>query len=74
MPSNEETSGLTEVDRNEYMNHGSLSFTTEQAEERGKKTNLLARQDSSKQPNTAIISQLTSLGKKFIVFGQPKFL
>ncbi|CAG7730603.1 unnamed protein product [Allacma fusca] len=59
MPSSEETSGLTEVDRNEYMNHGTLSFTTEH-EERGKKTNALQRQES--QPNSAIISQLTTLG------------
>jgi len=29
MPSSEETSGMTEVDRNEFINHGGLNFTAE---------------------------------------------
>ena len=67
MPSSEETSGLTEVDRNEYMNHGALSFTTEQ-EERGKKTNVQQKQEH--QPNSAIISQLITLGKVQFIIGK----
>jgi hypothetical protein len=58
MPSSEETSGMTEVDRNEFMNHGGLKFTSE--------NELVSKRKEEIQPSDKVkcemMNQLESLG------------
>lgn len=56
MPTSEETSGLTEVDRNEVLNHGGFHFTPE-----GSSCSKMESSCSSK--SGTIQEQLESIGK-----------
>lgn len=55
MPTTEETSGLTEVDRNEILNHGGFHFTPEGS-------NIVKMDSSCSSKSGNILDQLESLG------------
>jgi len=70
MPSCEDSSGLTEVDRNEIMNHGVLNFTAEHAlsnQNHSLSSNTPSNSfesdtESRRRSSSPILEQLTSLG------------
>lgn len=67
MPSCEDSSGLTEVDRNEIMNHGVLNFTAEHDHSNnfrrsGTPPDSFETGAEHRSRSSAIFEQLTSLG------------
>lgn len=67
IPSPDELSGLTEVDRNELMNHGGLNFTSEKRFENGinshSSSESLDDENDINKDRSAVIDQLVLLGE-----------